>query len=132
MKHRITLATLLALGMPGLSLASTPFVVEQTYWLKHGRTDQFISLFKKTRLPALQAEAQAGRLLLIRMAQPQLMSDKDQWDFRITLAWKDRESALQFSARQPNHESQRRAMEEQLREELVLERNEVLVIEESL
>ncbi|PJK08850.1 hypothetical protein CO614_10235 [Lysobacteraceae bacterium NML120232] len=114
---------------------AAPFVVEHTYWLKPGRTEQFISLFKKTRLPALEAERQAGRLLSIRMAQPQLSHGKEQWDFRLTLTWQDHASALQFSNRQHAPEppsNHRRAMEEQLRDELVVERSDALIIEEAL
>ncbi|PJK07572.1 hypothetical protein CO610_07900 [Lysobacteraceae bacterium NML95-0200] len=115
--------------------AETPFVVEQTYWLKPGRTEQFIALFKKTRLPLLEAERQAGRLLSIRIAQPQLLQGREQWDFRLTLTWKDHASAQQFSASQRNPEpagTPRRAMEEQLRDELVIERNDTLLSEEML
>ncbi|MDO4709658.1 MAG: hypothetical protein Q4B94_07645 [Pseudomonadota bacterium] len=112
--------------------SETPFVVEHTYWLKPGRHEQFIALFKKTRLPLLEAERQAGRLLSIRMAQPQLLQGREQWDFRLTLAWKDHASAQQFSASQRNPEpagNSRRAMEEQLRDELVIERKDILLTE---
>ena len=115
--------------------AQTPFVVEHTYWLKPGRHEQFIALFKKTRLPLLHAERQAGRLISIRMAQPQLVQGREQWDFRLTLTWKDHASAQQFTASQSSPEpasNHRRAMEEQLRDELIVERNDILLSEEML
>lgn len=115
--------------------AQTPFVVEHTYWLKPGRHEQFIALFKKTRLPLLHAERQAGRLISIRMAQPQLVQGREQWDFRLTLTWKDHASAQQFNASQSNPElvsNHRRAMEEQLRDELVIEHNDTLLVETQL
>ncbi len=112
--------------------AEPPFLVEHTWWLKPGRSGQFISLFKKTRLPALQAELAAGRLLGIRMTQPQLHGNRDQWDFRLTLSWRDRASALHFVQTQKPTENQRQSMEEQLRDEMVLDHSEVLLLEESL
>ncbi|MDO5609546.1 MAG: hypothetical protein Q4G62_01980 [Pseudomonadota bacterium] len=105
------------------------FVVEHTYWLRPGRSEQFIALFKKTMLPKLQAEQKAGRLHAIRLAQPQLSSGKDQWNYRVTLVWKDRASALQFTSERKTSDNTRIAMEEQLREELVVDRTDTLVIE---
>ena len=122
-----------AQSAPAASASEAPFVIEHTYWLRPGRSAQFIALFKKTRLPALQAELKAGRLLSIRMSQPQLSGGKDQWNYRVTLAWKDRAAALQFASQEkPADGSSRAAMEEQLREELVVDRSDVLVIEQSL
>lgn len=139
MKRGIVTALLLTFPLLAAPAAAqqtaTPFVVEHSYWLKPGRSEQFIALFKKTRLPLLQAERQAGRLLSIRMAQPQLMHGHEQWDFRLTLTWKDHASAQQFSASQSRTETtgnHRRAMEEQLRDELVIERNDALLSEETL
>lgn len=106
------------------------FVVEHTYWLRPGRSEQFIALFKKTMLPKLQAEQKAGRLHAIRLAQPQLSSGKDQWNYRVTLVWKDRASALQFTSERKTSDNTRIAMEEQLREELVVDRTDTLVIEQ--
>ncbi|RMH93537.1 hypothetical protein EBB59_04655 [Lysobacter pythonis] len=129
----------LALALPALAIPATPFaqtvaeipfVVEQTYWIKPGRNGQFIALFKKTRLPTLQAELASGRLSSLRLTQPQLSANKDQWSFRVTQTWKNRASALEFAAREKPADSHRRAMEEQLREELVTDRSEVLVVEQ--
>ncbi|MGY0503804.1 hypothetical protein [Luteimonas sp. e5] len=108
---------------------SMPFVVEQTFWTRPGRAEQFIALYRKTRLPVLQAQKRAGHLLAIRLAQPQLAAGKDQWDFRVTLTWKDRDAALRFAAEEAG--AGRQAVEEHLREELVQERSEVLVLEYS-
>lgn len=112
------------------ALGDSAFVVEHTYWLRPGRSEQFIALFKKTMLPKLQAEQKTGRLRSIRLAQPQLSSGKDQWNYRVTLVWKDRASALQFAADRRTSDNQRTAMEEQLREELVIDRTDTLVIEQ--
>lgn len=112
--------------------AAASFQVEHTWWIKPGRSGQFIALFKKTRLPALQAEQAAGRLLGIRMSQPQLQGSREQWDFRLTLIWRDQASALAFSQTQRPADNHRQSMEAQLRDEMIADYNEVLVIEESL
>lgn len=108
------------------------FVVEETFWLKPGRREQFISLFRKTRLPALQRALDSGQLLSLRLAQPQLQSGKEQWDYRLTLAWKDQAAALAHQQHEQAGESLRENLEIQLREELVLDRSEVLLQEETL
>ncbi|MGH8062558.1 MAG: hypothetical protein ACREO7_11180, partial [Pseudoxanthomonas sp.] len=66
--------------------APTPFVVEQTYWIKPGKELQFISLFEKNRVPLLQAKAKEGSVLWMRLSRPQFNAANEQWDLRVTVA----------------------------------------------
>lgn len=105
--------------------APAPFVVEQTYWIKPGKELQFITLFEKSRAPLLRANVKEGRALWVRFARPRFNAAKDQWDLRITIAWRDADSAIEPV-------SQAKAQlttEQQIIEELIVERTEVLVQE---
>ena len=60
---------ILALALTPLSAAAqqdpaarSPFVVEQTYWIKPGKELQFIGLFEKNRIPLLRAKVKDGRI----------------------------------------------------------------------
>jgi hypothetical protein len=113
---------------------ATAFVMEHTFWIKPGKTSQFIALFRKNGLPALQEEKAKGRVLWIRMAQPRTSAGNDQWDFRVTVGWRDAQSAwnhadAERSANGKGRDGQRQAIEEALIEELIVERTDVLVQE---
>ncbi|MEO6103217.1 MAG: hypothetical protein ABIP44_06220, partial [Pseudoxanthomonas sp.] len=71
-----------------------PFVVEQTYWIKSGKELQFISLFEKNRVPVLEARIKEGEVLWARLSKPQFNAANEQWDLRVTVAWRDAESAI--------------------------------------
>ena len=110
------------------------FVMEHTYWVKPGKASQFIALFRKNKLPALQAEEADGRILWIRLSQPRTSAGNEQWDFRVTVGWRDAQSA--WDHEEPAHpendnsrDAQRRAIEETLSEELIVERTDVPVQE---
>jgi hypothetical protein len=109
-----------------------PFVVERTYWIKPGKELQFIGLFEKNRVPLLQAKMKEGSLLWMRLSRPQFNAVNDQWDLRVTVAWRDADSAIERISRakeQASRDAQRGAMERQIMEELVLERTDVPVQE---
>ena len=112
-----------------------PFVVEQTYWVKPGKERQFVSLYRKTELPRLQREQQAGHVLWIRLSEPIFSSGNDQWDLRITVAWDSSVTAQAFadrsSAEASQVEGQRGSIEETLRRDLIENQTEVLVLEQS-
>jgi hypothetical protein len=102
-----------------------PFVVEQTYWIKPGKELQFIGLFEKNRLPVLRAKIKEGRALWVRFARPNFNATNDQWDLRVTTAWRDAESAIEPV---PQTKTQL-TTEQQIIEELVVERTDVPVQE---
>ncbi|MEP6907838.1 MAG: hypothetical protein ABI858_07665 [Pseudoxanthomonas sp.] len=109
-----------------------PFVVEQTYWIKPGKALQFIALFEKNRVPLLNAKIKAGQLLWMRLSRPQFNAVNEQWDLRVTVAWRDADSALEriSQARAPlTKDAQRMALEQQIMEELIVERTDVPVQE---
>ncbi len=113
-----------------------PFVMEHTFWVRPGKTSQFIALFSKNKLPALQAEKAKGRILWIRMTQPRTSAGNEQWDFRVTVGWRDVQSAwdhdeLTRSANGSGRDAQRLSIEDSLSEELIVERTDVLVQESS-
>lgn len=113
----------------------TPFVVERTYWIKPGKELQFIGLFEKNGVPLLQAKVKEGSVLWMRLARPQFNAANEQWDLRVTIAWRDADSAMERISQaraQLAKDTPRLAMEQQIMEELVLERTDVPVQEWSV
>ena len=86
------------------------------------------------RLPVLQAEKARGRILWIRMSQPRTSAGNEQWDFRVTVGWRDVQSAWDHEetvrpANGSGRDGQRLSIEDSLSEELIVERTDVLVQE---
>jgi len=105
--------------------ARGPFIVEQTYWIKPGKELQFIGLFEKNRIPLLRTRIKEGRALWVRFSRPNFNSTNDQWDLRVTVAWRDAESAIEPI---PQSKTQL-TTEQQIIEELVVERTDVPIQE---
>ena len=108
--------------------AGVPFVVEQTYWIKPGKELQFIGLFERNRAPLLRAKLKEGSVLWVRLSRPHFNATNEQWDLRVTIAWRDAGSAME---RIPKAKAQL-AMEQQIMEELIVERTDTPVQEWSL
>lgn len=110
------------------------FLVEQTYWVKPGNERQFLSFYRKTELPRLERERQAGRILWVRLGEPLLSSGNDQWDLRVTIAWNSPASALSFSVRSAAEDSaaenQAGNIEATLRRALIQNHTETIVLEQ--
>lgn len=110
------------------------FVVEQTYWVKPGTEKQFLLLYRKTDLPRLQQEQKDGGILWLRISEPLLASGNEQWDLRVTIAWKSPAAARAFAQGNSGDglpaESRRGSIEEALRRTLIENRTETLVIEQ--
>ena len=108
--------------------ARAPFVVEQTYWIKPGKELQFLGLFEKTQAPLLRARIKEGRVLWVRLSRPNFNATNEQWDLRVTVAWRDADSAMGriSQAKAPL------ALEQQLMEELIVEHTDVPVQEWSV
>ena len=108
--------------------ARAPFVVEQTYWIKPGKELQFLGLFEKTQVPLLRAKIKDGSALWVRLSKPGFNATNDQWDLRVTVAWRDPDSAMGQipPAKAPL------ALERQLMEELIVEHTDVPVQQWSL
>jgi len=110
------------------AVTNAPFVVEQTYWIKPGKELQFISLFEKNRVPLLRAKIKEGRILWMRLSRPHFNATNEQWDLRVTVAWRNADSAME---RIPQSKAQA-AMEQQFMDELIVEHTDVPVQEWSL
>jgi hypothetical protein len=106
-------------------VARAPFVVEQTYWIKPGKELQFLGLFEKTQVPLLRAKIKDGRVLWVRMSKPGFNAANDQWDLRVTVAWRDPDSAM---GQVPPAKAQL-TLEQQIMEELIVEHTDVPVQE---
>ena len=120
-----------AIAQPGPA-SRAPFIVERTYWIRPGKELQFIDLFEKNQVPLLQAKMKQGGVLWMRLSRPQFNATNDQWDLRITIAWRDADSAIERISRakeQASRDAQRGAMERQIMDELVLERSDIPVQE---
>jgi hypothetical protein len=74
--------------------ARAPFVVEQTYWINPGKELQFLGLFEKAQVPLLRAKIKDGSALWARLSKPVFNTANDQCDLRVTVAWRDPDSAM--------------------------------------
>lgn len=109
-------------------VAHPPFVVEQTYWIKAGKELQFIGLFEKNRVPLLRAKIKEGRVLWVRFSRPAFNATNEQWDLRVTVAWRDAESAME-----PITQTKAQlTTEQQIIEELIVQRTDVPIQEWSV
>ena len=112
--------------------ARAPFVVERTYWIRPGKELQFIAMFEKNSVPKLRARMKEGQVLWMRLARPQFNASNEQWDLRVTVAWRDADSAIErinLTNGQQAKDAQRLAMEEQIMGELVVDRTDIPVQE---
>lgn len=107
------------------STSNAPFVVEQTYWIKPGKELQFIGLFEKNRVPLLRAKVKDGRVLWARLSKPRFNATNEQWDLRVTVAWRDADSAIEPIAQSKTQLT----TEQQIIEELIVERTDVPIQE---
>lgn len=104
-----------------------PFVVERTIWVQPRRMLQFMTLFDRVERPKLEALRKDGRVLWYRVSQPLLAGENDAWDLRVTIAWRDPETAAQkFDARAVKS---RTDTESALLEDLVVDQRETWVRE---
>ncbi len=83
-------------GMParGQQPEAKPFTVEYYYKARWGYADEFIRLFKKNHLPILKKEKELGRILSVTAVAPKYHATEDgRWDYRVTIVWKNVETA---------------------------------------
>ena len=106
-------------------VARAPFVVEQTYWIKPGKELQFLGLFEKNQVPLLRTKMKDGRVLWVRLSKPGFNAANDQWDLRVTVAWRDPDSAM---GQVPQAKAPL-TLEQQIMEELIVEHTDVPVQE---
>ncbi len=107
--------------------AQDPLVVERTIWVQPRRMVQFMTLFDRVERPRLETLRKDGRVLWYRISQPVMSSENDEWDLRLTIAWRDPKTAAEkFDARAT---SGRVDTERALLEELIVDQRETWVRE---
>ena len=128
---------LLALPIAAIATPSTrsvPFVVEQTYWVKPGTEREFATLYARTGLLRLQALAKDGKILWFRTTVPRFPDGNDQWDCRVTIGWRDADTASSYPDLAPvqtagTTPSTGPSFEQQMLGELLVERRETPISE---
>lgn len=109
--------------------AEDPFVVDRTIWVQPRRMVQFMTLFDRVERPRLEALRKDGRVLWYRISQPMMASENEEWDLRVTIAWRDPKTAAEkFDARAVKG---RVDTESALMEELIVDQRETWVRETS-
>lgn len=129
----------LLLALPVAAMAapnarSAPFVVEQTYWVKPGKEREFATLYARTGLLRLQALAKDGKILWFRTTVPRFPDGNDQWDCRVTIGWRDADTASSYPDLVPMQTpgttpSTGPSFEQQMLGELLVERRETPIAE---
>ena len=83
-------------------------------------------------VPMLRARVKEGHILWMRLSKPQFNAVNEQWDLRLTVAWRSADNAMDriaLAKTQMAKDSQRMSMEQQIMDELILARTEVPVQE---
>ena len=75
------------------------FVVERTVWIKPGRIAQYLTLFERVERPRLEELRRQGKVLWYRTAQPLLAGRNEDWDWRMTIAWRSPADAAEARPR---------------------------------
>jgi hypothetical protein len=74
---------------------SKPFVVEYYYKAKWGHQQEFLDLFKKNHYPLLKKQIEMGRMTSVTVTAPRYhMSEDARWDYRVTIVFKNAETAF--------------------------------------
>jgi hypothetical protein len=78
------------------------FTIESYYKVKWGYAEEFISLYKKNHYPLLKKALAKGDLLSIKAEKPRYhASEESRWDYRVTLVFKDIETAFDANLTEP-------------------------------
>jgi hypothetical protein len=71
------------------------YVVEYYYKARWGFADEFIRLFRKNHYPVLKKERELGRILHVTAMSPRYHNTEEgRWDYRVTIVWKNVETAF--------------------------------------
>ena len=71
------------------------FMVENYYRVKWGHADEFVKLWKTYHYPLLKKAIEKGDIISVIASKPRYHSGEDtRWDFRVTLIFKNAESAF--------------------------------------
>jgi len=104
MKHLIALV-IFGLFLTNKNFAQNPqetFTIENYYKAKWGYADEFISLYKKNHFPLLKKALEKGDLISIKAEKPrQHASEESRWDYRVTLVFKNAQTAFDPNLTEP-------------------------------
>jgi molybdopterin-guanine dinucleotide biosynthesis protein A len=79
-----------------------PFIIENYYKAKWGYAEEFISLYKKNHYPLLKKALEKGDLISIKADKPRQHASEDgRWDYRVTLVFKNAETAFDANLTEP-------------------------------
>jgi hypothetical protein len=78
------------------------FTIENYYKAKWGYADEFLALYKKNHYPLLKKALEKGDLISITLEKPrQHSSEESRWDYRVTLIFKDAQTAFDPNLTEP-------------------------------
>ena len=78
------------------------FIIENYYKVKWGFAEEFIALYKKNHYPLLKKAVEKGDLISITIEKPrQHASEESRWDFRVTLVFKNMQTAFDPNLTEP-------------------------------
>src|SRR5579863_10359408 len=81
---------LLAQGAPPQMAANQPYTMEYYYKVQWGHQQEFLQLFLKNHYPLLQKNVELGRMLSVKIEQPENHGTEDgRWDYRVTIRFKN-------------------------------------------
>lgn len=81
---------------------ASSFIIENYYKVKWGYAEEFINLWKVNHYPLLKKAIEKGDILSVKAEKPLLYSGEDtRWDFKVTLAFKNSEPALDPNLTEP-------------------------------
>ena len=117
----------------GAQAKPEPFVVEYSYKIKWGFTDEWMELYKRNHYPILLKQQELGRIVSMSAVTPMNHAgEANRWDLRFTIVWKDAatahddfDSSAIVKALYPDQATFTR--QEQRRFELLLEHTDVPV-----
>lgn len=78
------------------------FTIENYYKVKWGFADEFLELYKKNHYPLLKKAIEKGDIVSIKLEKPRYhSSEESRWDYRITLVFKNKDSAFDPNLTEP-------------------------------
>ena len=92
--------------LPEITLAQSAkdetFTIENYYKAKWGYADEFLSLYKKNHYPLLKKAIEKGDIILFKLEKSrQHASEESRWDYRVTLVFKNVQTAFDPNLTEP-------------------------------
>ena len=100
MKRLAMAAALAAAGPAGAqsqpaTVAKAPVTIESYYRIRWGSFEEFMTLYRRNHAPILEEMRRQGFFTAVRIEEPFThMAGDQRWDLRVTLTYRDAESAV--------------------------------------